>query len=269
MGGRIYPASLAGRVIVGLAVLSVFTGRAGADDDAGPLLAFVQSAVADGRVEQSRVLGFNTPNKQFTETPDEGGVLVGLDLGVGKFFNIEIVYAVRALYLTRHGDLRLQDHGLFRDKRLANGKILKSKVLHTVHIQAKPGYAVGGLTLRSGLDINGLSLTYMKIDGQALDPLQSYTSDWVGDRTGGGEASIDGNGAPVVGVFGSQDDEHASALGLIYASLPAAAVAAGRGGRAAGRPAARRGPAPASAAPATIPSASRRRGGAAARRTAR
>ena len=96
-------------------------------------------------------------------------------------------------------------------------------MLRTVHIQARPGYAVGGLTVRSGLNINGLCVTFMKIDGNALDPNQSYVSDWVGDRTGGGEASVDGNGAPVIGVVGSQDDEKATALGLIYATAPAAA----------------------------------------------
>jgi hypothetical protein len=42
----------------------------------------------------------------------------------------------------------------------------------------------------------------------------------VGDRTGGGEWSVSGKGAPVVGVFGSADDEHISALGLIFAPIP-------------------------------------------------
>ena len=227
MGGRLYSSRLLAFAFAGLALLLLLAGPCAADapdDDAGPLLAFVKTAVANGQVEQSRVLGFNNPNKQFSETPDEGGVLIGFDLGLGKFFDIETVYALRAVYQTRHGDLRLQEHGLFRDKRLASGKMMKTRVLRTVHVQARPGYAVGGVTVRSGLNINGLSVTFMKIDGQTLDPLRTYTSDWVGDRTGGGEASIDGNGAPVVGVFGSQDEEHASALGLIYATPPAAAI---------------------------------------------
>jgi hypothetical protein len=45
----------------------------------------------------------------------------------------------------------------------------------------------------------------------------SHCSLWVGDRTGGDEASISGNGAPVPGVFGGKED-HAQSLGLLVMS---------------------------------------------------
>jgi hypothetical protein len=152
--------------------------------------------------------------------PGDGAVLVGFDVGIGKFGDIETVYALRAVYLTAQGEISGQDHGLFYGQRKVNKRIHKTRVLRRVRVVARPGYAVGGMTLRSGLNINGLSLTYMRVTGGWLDPAQSYTSEWVGDRTGGGEAQIDGIGAPVVGIHGSQDVEHVMSLGLIYMTEP-------------------------------------------------
>jgi len=179
-----------------------------------------RSAVSDGRVEKSKLLGFNNTRRSFTELPPDGAILIGFELGVGKFFDIETVYALRPIYLTEAGENSYQNRGLFTDRRLAGNKVLKSKVVRRVRVQAQSGYAVGGLTIRSGLNINGLSVTFMRINGRGLDPRRAYTSEWVGDRTGGSEGSIDGKGAPVVGVFGSADEEHISALGLIYGPQP-------------------------------------------------
>ena len=205
----------------------LLAARAAADptDDLGPVLAGVRAAVADGRVTQGKMLGFDNPKGDFTESPSEPGVLVGFDLGLGKFFDIEVIYAYRAVFETAHGDEILSDHGLFRDKIGPKNKHWKTKVLHTVHVRARRGYAVGAVTLRSGLDINGLSVTFMRIKDGKLDPQQSYESEWVGDRTGGGEAAMGGDGAPVIGISGCQDEEHASALGLTYTNDPAPAVA--------------------------------------------
>src|SRR4029077_10735016 len=129
-------------------------------------------------------------NRPYSEIPAQGGLLIGFDLGVGKFFNIETVYALRPIYMTAHGETSIEDHGLFRGRRQVGRRVFKTKVLRTVRVVARPGYAVGGVPVRSGLHITGLSLTFMRINGRALDPLQSYDSEWVGDRTGGGERSM-------------------------------------------------------------------------------
>jgi hypothetical protein len=60
----------------------------------------------------------------------------------------------------------------------------------------------------------------MRLSGGKLDPKQSYSSDWIGDRTGGHEESVSGDGAPVVGVFGNQDEQRVLALGVIYLKNP-------------------------------------------------
>jgi hypothetical protein len=192
--------------------------------DAEPVFAAARGAVREGRVDRTRALGFQASRRTFSELPPQGALLVGFDLGVGKFRNIETVYALRPVYQTALGEDVGDDHGLFRDRWLAVNKTLKSKVVRTVRVVARPGYAVGAITLRSGLNINGLSLTFMRVDGRSLDPGQSYTSDWVGDRTGGREASVGGEGGPVIGVFGSEDDVQVRSLGLYFFKPPAAAA---------------------------------------------
>ena len=215
-------------VILVAATLLAFTGRAAADeadDAARPLLAAAKEAVADGRLTQSKVLGFNLGKVAFSESPEDGGVLIGFDLGLGKFLDIENIYALRAVYLTRSGEVTTKEHGLFHNKVQAKNKLVKTKVLRTVHLRASPGYAVGGVTLRSGLNINGLSVTFMRIHDRRLDTNHSYESNWVGDRTGGGEAYLGDDGAPVVGICGGQDAEKVSALGLYFIKEPDTDVA--------------------------------------------
>jgi hypothetical protein len=178
-------------------------------------------AVAKGWTDKTRMVGFSIVKTAFTEVPREGAVLVGFDLGIGNFMDIENIYAIRAVYRTADGEVsNFGEHGLFKDKRGPGKKVYKSKVTHTVRVRARPGYAVGAVTLRTGLNINGLSVTFMRIDGTALDPGRSYMSEWVGDRTGGSESTVTGDGAPIVGVFGNEDAEHVMALGLIYLQRP-------------------------------------------------
>lgn len=200
-------------------------------EDAKAIYAAAENAVSRRLVEKTRMLGFSIEKSIFSDMPPEGAVLIGFDLGVGKFMDIDSVYAIRAVYRTEDGEASYNEHGLFRDKHATGKRIIKTKVVRTEKIRARPGYAVGAMTIRSGLNINGLCVMFMRITGTTLDPNQSYESDWIGDRTGGSEAKISGDGAPVVGVFGNKDQDHVMALGLIYirearrAAAPATAPA--------------------------------------------
>ena len=193
-------------------------------------------AVAKGWTEKSRMVGFSIIKTQFTEVPRDGAILVGFDLGLGKFLNIENIYAIRPVYRTAGGEVCYGEHGLFRNKNGSSKHEIKTKVTRTVSIRARHGYAVGAITLRTGLNINGLSVTFNAIKGKGLDPYQSYQSEWVGDRTGGGESSLKSEGAPIVGVFGNEDVEHVMALGIVTMrslSLPAPAQSQGAARKAA------------------------------------
>ncbi len=208
----------------GLAVLGVWVVEMGAASAAPPppssttLGGSVRSAIADHRVQKSPSRGFDLNKEPFDDVPAEGGVLIGFEVGLGRFMNLEVVYALRPLYLTDRGMLRARPHGLFTDKITPDNRVIRSKVQRTVRLLAPQGYAVGDVTLRTGLLINGLSLRYLKIDGQGLDLTHSGVSPWVGDRTGGSESTLSGQGEPIVGIFGTQDQEKVSSLGLTFLS---------------------------------------------------
>jgi hypothetical protein len=64
---------------------------------------------------------------------------------------------------------------------------------------ARRGYAVGAANVLLQESIQALQLVFMRIrDEGNLDPDDSYTSDWLGDRTG--HVTLTGNGARVVGI---------------------------------------------------------------------
>jgi hypothetical protein len=203
---------------VGVILMSF--GRASAADEPAnkpdPIFAVARAAVAKNQVEKSPLLGGGLDRNLFTDLPGDGAVLIGFELGLGPWFNDETVYAIRPIYLVPEGETSSETYGLFVDKRLPNKKVVKTRVTRKVRVLADPGYAVGGVTLRTGLNIDGMSVTFMRIKGRTLDPKRSYVSEWVGGRNGGQEKSVSGDGAPVVGVFGNQDADHVYSLGLIF-----------------------------------------------------
>lgn len=212
-----------------LAAVLVGAGQLAAADPAGTVYAAARSAVARGETVRTRMLGFGIENAPFSETPRSGGVLVGLDLAVGTLGadKREYVVAVRPVYRTASGEVSYRSYGRFYVPPAKKGARREVKVTGTVELRGKRGYAVGAMTVRSGLNLHGLSLTYHRIAGAGLDPTQAYTSRWVGNREGGGDATVTTEGGPAVGVFGNLADERLIALGLIHVKqeAPAAPIA--------------------------------------------
>jgi hypothetical protein len=129
----------------------------GAEPDS--VFAVVRAALARGHVEKTQQQGFDAPRNTFCDAPNQGGLLIGFDVGLGKFVDREVIYALRPLYLTADGEVPSERYGLFADRHLPDKSVLKTKVTRQVRVKAKPGYAVGGITLRTGLAIDGMSLT--------------------------------------------------------------------------------------------------------------
>src|SRR5262249_2147566 len=199
-----------------------------ADARDADVLAAAPAAVAGGPIAKTSAPGFSIEKKAYSEQPAEGALPVGFDLGLGKFVKDEQVYALRPLYRTAQGDVSFQDYGVFRsaaEPAVGRKPARRQVATRTVRLQANPGYAVGAITLRTGVNIRGMSVTFMRVNGQGLNPQDSYTSDWLGDDKFGREASVSGHGAPIVGVFGNQDDEKVLALGLYYIKSETAAAA--------------------------------------------
>jgi hypothetical protein len=79
---------------------------------------------------------------------------------------------------------------------------------------------VWSISIRTGLGIDGFSLTYMKLDQGRLSAKDSYTSEWVGGP-GGGPGTIGGHGQFFVGVCGHLNDQgKPCSLGLVTVLAP-------------------------------------------------
>lgn len=65
---------------------------------------------------------------------------------------------------------------------------------------AKDGYAVGAIQVDGDQYVYAIRVAFMRIDGDRLDPNDSYVSDWIGNPTGQTPTTLNGEGACVVGV---------------------------------------------------------------------
>ena len=141
-----------------------------------------------------------------------GGVLIGFDIQLSKFSNYETVNALRPIYATEAGVITSEEFGVFGSK--TDGK-QNTNLTRAVRVLAPEGFAVGGITVRRGLFIDGMKMTFHRIKGYALDMNDAAVTDWIGNNKGGHtERTIGDNGAPIVGIFGHKDDRRVLALGV-------------------------------------------------------
>jgi hypothetical protein len=152
--------------------------------------------------QAERIFGGFGP--EFRDMAPEKGMLIGFEVGLGKWGPNDTVSAFRPIYNDEHGKEVLGgQHGK------VNGK--------TISVKAKPGYAVGAISAKSVAAVDAFSLTFMKIKDGRLDPNDKYDSDWVG---GGGTlpaVTAGGDGSPAIGIGGRGDDNGCAAVGLIFA----------------------------------------------------
>jgi serine/threonine protein kinase/WD40 repeat protein len=159
--------------------------------------------------------------QEFYDIPRPGALLTGFEVGVGQWLGWDTIQSVQALFQFRKGPGR--------------GRLWGKKQPNVVTLAAKPGYAVGKVTVRAGLFIDAIQVTFMAIDGQKLNPADSYQSEWIGGK-GGSMRSLGGDGTPIMGIYGKTNprEETLTALGLI---IPAALMnRPQRPGRAEGAP---------------------------------
>ncbi len=73
---------------------------------------------------------------------------------------------------------------------------------NTITLKANEGFAVGGVTAKVSGRLEGLSITFMQIQGLTLNPRNVYNSPWAGGQSSGGEIRLGGSGSPVIGIAG-------------------------------------------------------------------
>lgn len=149
-----------------------------------PLFARVQDAVKNKKLNHVRAIGYSFGEK-WTDIPEQGGILTGLDIGLNP--NDGSLITVQAYYTTQRGEVA--------------GKLFGVATPVATKLRAKPGYAIGAMTMREGYGIGGIVVKFMQMQGDTLNPAQSYDSEYVGGRLGDNE-DLDVSGEPIVGIHG-------------------------------------------------------------------
>ena len=150
---------------------------------------------------KTNIVGFPLA-PEFIEIPPDGAVLIGFEFGIGRWEPNDVINSVRAIYLS--------------DKGESFGKVHGTPTNRVVTIKAKKGYAVGALHIVAHLQLDGIRVTFMRLDGKHLDVDQTYSEKdgTIGDKPTDGTL-IGGSGAPVLGICGKEDGRLCNALGLI------------------------------------------------------
>jgi hypothetical protein len=145
--------------------------------------------------------GWNEP--EFMDLSPAGGMLVGFDIAYGGLGNS--IVTVQPIY---------QVPGKPKD---VSGLIHGTDTKRRGRDRAKPGYAVGAISVKGALWVDGFSITYMKVVDDKLDPTDSYESSWYGNPGRPDEMNlITGEGAPAIGILGRQGRRDLNALGLVF-----------------------------------------------------
>ncbi len=163
---------------------------------------------ASATAPETSTLGF--VGDVFHVSAPAGGLLVGLKLGPGKFLQNEIIASVQPIFRVGNQESLGRTFG-----RSIGGETV---------VKAKDGYAIGSLTVATSLGIDGLMATFMRIDGDKLDPRDSYDSDWIGGLGHKTATIISGDGRAVRGAALRlrSPNEECKGIGLVFdtAGLP-------------------------------------------------
>ena len=167
------------------------------------IAAAVRSAVADQSFQRSDIKG-GAFTKQPFEDVSRDGVLIGFRIGLGSFFNTEVVKYIQPIYLTPRGEVRGKGFGDH------------DEVERSVEAKAPRGFAVGAVNVVGGGGLDAMTITYMRFNGTRIDPTDTCVTPKIGGGKNGG-GWLDGDGTPVIGICGRQDDKgEFLGLGLIF-----------------------------------------------------
>ena len=167
------------------------------------IAATVSDAVASQTFQRSEIKGGAFTKHPFEDVSHDG-VLIGFHIGLGAFFNTEVIKYIQPIYLTSQG------------QRTGRGFGDEAQVERRVTTKAPAGYAVGAVDIGGGGGINAITVTYMKFNGTRLDPTDvQVSSTFGGGKSGGG--LLDGDGTPIIGICGRVGDGgNWLGLGLVF-----------------------------------------------------
>lgn len=161
---------------------------------------------------EAQILGGGS-DPRFTDAAPPKGLLIGFEVGLGKWAGNDVVCALRPIFSTAQGEEVLgRQHG--------------ADTSRLVRVKAKPGYAVAALTAKAAVAVDGFSVTFMKVDKDRLNPKDAYESEWIGGKGSGPPTRLGDDGAPVTGIIGKENSKDCTGLGLLQAAPTAVAARA-------------------------------------------
>ena len=170
-----------------------------------PKAAGSAAAAAGPKAKTPTVVGGNGPlfgGAPFVkDVAPAGGLLVGFEVGTAPAFGREMTRSVRPIYRVGEGETLGEQRG--------------TQLQKVVTIKAKPGYAVGAIAVMHGLGFDGISVTFMRVKGDRLDPTDRYDSEYVGSDEKKPLTRLGGDGTPVVGIVGKTNARDLTGMGLL------------------------------------------------------
>jgi len=125
------------------------------------LYARVRQVVQENKTEETQRLGMG--DVAYQDVPDDGSIMVGMDVTYAPFFTHQIIKSVRPIYQGPDG------------KRY-DGPVSGNPTGVGERVVAKEGYAIGGAAIKAGMGIDGMQLTFMEIGADGLNPNKTYLS---------------------------------------------------------------------------------------------
>jgi hypothetical protein len=147
----------------------------------------VRHIVWENMTEETERLGIG--DIAYHDVPKDGSIMVGMEVTYVPFFTHHVIKSVRAIYQRPDGT---RYDGPVCGKPTGVGE----------RVVARPGYAIGGAAIWSGMGIDGVQLTFMEIGPEALNPDKSYLSKWLGGYGGSNAQTFVNDGRPIIGIAG-------------------------------------------------------------------
>jgi len=148
-----------------------------------------------GQTETSeRSGGVNGPSDDLPQTP---GLLAGFEYITSPWEGRNKIGSIRPVFVTEAG----RSVGHYHPWAFPEAK---AQV-----IEAKPGYAVGAISVDAGDRVFGIRIRFMRVHGVVLDPDDSYDSPWIGSQGTAKARDFGGDGRALVGahIFAGGDFE--------------------------------------------------------------
>src|SRR5262249_39249464 len=92
----------------------------------------------------TNIMGGGPDDPTFKVVAPDGGMLIGFDVGVGGFVGTDVVRTIQPIFRTAKGEIRGQQYGMNFERMIT--------------VRAKDGYAVGAITAKAGLLVDGFSV---------------------------------------------------------------------------------------------------------------